>query len=438
MKAEAKMKPSMDDAKLERVLVVVSPDLVKPGAPMESALVTRALALAEATGCELEFFHVCYDSSLTQNFFTDADELRRAQEKAVDQDATLLAELVVRLNAHDVSVHYDTRWDSPRTDAILRKIHQSQPDLVMKQSREYGYFMGLFSNTDWDLVRRSPAHVWFVTENGKDRIERLVSAVGSNADEQDMFAAADFDVFRLANGIAAEFGAANYPVHAYQVPKALMYSAYAPEFGGNAHLAGVPLSPDQARREIARRHGQSIEAFAEYFHINPDRVRLAEGDPSEVVPRVAKSLDADLIVMAARNLSRWERLFQSVTAEPVLADAPCDVVFVKDAEDLSVPDASQPATQGIPAYDLEKAILDPARTFGSPRHLAGATEISEALRKRILHVWEQDVRAQMAEENEGGPVQATSADLLAAINSAKASLAANGQVRVAEPAELTH
>jgi hypothetical protein len=156
-----------------------------------------------------------------------------------------------------------------------------------------------------------------------------------------------------------------------------------------------------------------------------------------VLPEAAKSLNANLIVMAARNLSRWERLFQSVTAEPVLADAPCDVVFVKDSDGAMVPVTDQRPIQGIPAYDMESAITEPGRTFGSPQTLANASDISIALRRRILQVWEQDVRAQQTEEDEGGPVKNTSAQTLSDIRRASASLAAEANREDSAPVELT-
>ena len=148
-------------------------------------------------------------------------------------------------------------------------------------------------------------------------------------------------------------------------------------------------------------------------------------------------MNADLIVMAARNLTRWERLYRSVTAEPVLSETPCDVLFVKDSEDAMVPVADQHPIQGIPAFDLETAITNPEQTFGSPQKLANAVDISIGLKKRILQIWEQDVRAQQAEENEGGLVKKTNANVLSDIGRASASLVARTNRRGNTPAELT-
>jgi len=150
------------------------------------------------------------------------------------------------------------------------------------------------------------------------------------------------------------------------------------------------------------------------------------GHPSEVLAAAARSLGAGLIGMGARNLGRCERLLTTVTAEAVLAETPCDVLFVKRAADASVPpDGASRATSGHPAVDLEQAILDPARAFGSPDAIVAATELSVAMRARLLRIWGQDVRGQLAETNEGGPAVEVDAGMLGKIDKALARLSAS-------------
>jgi len=404
----------------KRILVVISADQAMPSAPGDSVLLERALSVAQATHSELEILHVCHEPGMGSSPWTD-DELQLEKQKVVDRNATLIAELLLRLNAQGVQIRQDVRWDRPRSEAILRKVHEVRPDLVMKQSRRHDYVMGLLSNTDWDLIRQSPADVWFVTE-GKTEIQRIIAAVGSNAHDEKPIASTDHDLLEVAALVADGFGAQIFPVHTYQVPEGLsMYAAYAPE----RSLAGsaLPISTARERsREIAGKQARTIEAFAQQFDLDPERVQIAEGHPRHVLPEIARSLNAGLIVMGARNLSWWERLFKSVSAEPVLAKAPCDVLFVKDDNDVQVPASAGSLIQGEPVLDLEQAIIDPMRTFGSPERLVRMTDLSGALRAHILQAWEQDIRAQMAEENEGGTVKATNVDLLTEIRFARSRL----------------
>jgi nucleotide-binding universal stress UspA family protein len=405
---------------LRHVLVVISPDLVKPCAPKESALVRRAIALAKATGCELEFLHVSHDSSLMPGSFSD-DDLATELVKRVDEDATLMAELVEQLSTEGIKISHDTRWDSPRTEAILRKIDEAQPDIVMKASRAHNYVMGLIGNTDWDLIRLSPAHLWFVTEQREDNIISLVTAIG-DTNNKEIISSPDYEVFSMANLIAESFHATNTPVHAYQASTGLEnYALNATEYGGLTYPTEIGLSStEEMRHEIARKHGRAIEAFAEHFDIAASRVRVAEGTPNDVLATVAADVNANLAVVGARNLSRWERWSKSVTAEPLLADAPCDILFIKDANSAPAPKVKEPLLKGEAVYDLQKAILDPERVFGSPKALAEAKILSATLRHRIFENWKSDIQTRMADADKRSPTQSTLFKLLRSVVTAQA------------------
>tara|TARA_R110002096_G_scaffold50152_1_gene131936 strand:+ start:11812 stop:13107 length:1296 start_codon:yes stop_codon:yes gene_type:complete len=412
-----------DPHTLKKVLVVISSDLIEPNSPRESRLISRALKLAKASGCELEFFHVCHDPSLEQGMFQPDPAVTAEKQRVTNQEAALLAEMLVRLQSEGVTVHQDVRWDHPRTDAILRKIQDSQPDLVMKESRDHNYLMGLTRNTDWDLIRQSPTNVWFVS-SGRSNIANVMTAVGMTSDNEDPFTAADYDVFRTAETFAGELKAANHAVHVYQVPSGMgLYAAYAPDMIAAISTPALNARLERERKEVAVLHGQSIRRFAETLGIHTDGIRVIEGHPSDAIPDVAQELDADLIVMGARSLTRWERLVRPVTAEPVLADTSCDILFVKDDAETKIPLPDERPLRGSVPADLEKALTDPPAFFGSPSSVAKHQEFSPALRRRILQMWEQDVRARMREEGEGGPVRTTLADVLNEINQAKIGLA---------------
>lgn len=393
--------------KLERALVVISPDLVEPNSPRESSLILRAIELAKATGCDLELFHVCHNPSLEQGLFSTDPAVIAEKQRITNREAALLAEMVVRLKSEGVTVHHDVRWDHPRTDAILRKIEDSQPDVVLKESREHDYVMGLTRNTDWDLIRQSPVNVWFVS-NQHRKISSIATAVGLTTDASEPFSSVDYDVFGTAIEFAKAFDADHHPIHAYQVPTGMgIYSAYAPDMVAAVSSPEQSAQLKQDRAEVAAAHGRSIKAFADSFGIKSEDIRVVEGHPGDVLPDVARELHADLMVMGARSLSRWERIVSPVTAEPVLADTTCDVLFVKDDPEASIPAAVEPPLRGTAPAGLERALTDPEEFFGSPMSVVDHGRISPALRRRILQIWERDLRAQMASEGEGGPVQPT-------------------------------
>jgi len=403
-------------ARITTVLVVLGPDSIRVERPLEDALIRRAASLATATNCELELFHVCHNGAADSGLFVSHDE--RERRRLTDREATRLAELASRLREHGVEATCDVRWDHPRTDAILRKIVEARPDFVMKRAREHSYLLGIATNTDWELARRSPAHIWLVDER-VENIGRIVAAVGNKSGGPgDITSSADYKLLRTATMVGAVFEADVHPVNAYQLPSTQGFlTAVGP--------MGVAPVPDtrRLREQAVKQHGAAIMALARNFEIPRDHVHISEGHPNDVIPEVADAVDADLLVMGARSIGRLERLVSSVTVEPVMAETHCDMLVLREAEATRLPSAIANPVQGTPKFELERAITHPEDTFESPRQVARLDEVSVDLRERILQGWEFDIRAEMAEENEGGNVADINPNALDEILAARELLA---------------
>lgn len=165
--------------KLNRILVVLSPALIVPEEFAESPLLHHAVILAKANECTLELFYLCSDASLKKRILDSSQAIDDERQKIADHAATQLAEIALQIQLKDkgVKATQDVRWDQPCTDAIMRKIQQSQPDLVMKESEDQGYIMSMVRNTDWELMRQSPVPVWF----DKDGSDATVPVISENA-----------------------------------------------------------------------------------------------------------------------------------------------------------------------------------------------------------------------------------------------------------------
>lgn len=406
-------------ANINTLLVVLNQDLIWSGESKQSPLIERAASLARRTGCEIELFHACYDGGLENQLFTPGTDLERLREDFADRYAPALADIATRLKNEGIAVRYEVQWDTPRTDAILRKIAQAKPDIVMKQGREHSFVLGITSNTDWDLARRSPANVWLVNDD-VESIERIMAAVGNKVGGPgDITTSADYDLLRMAGLIAEPFEAEIYPVNAYQVcePRSLIAG-----LDGAVTPAPEIDQEDRRRAQLVKQHSGAVKALAQYFRIPKDNVHIREGHPTQVIPDVADSVGADLIVMGASNISRLERMITSVTVEPVMANSNADILIVRERKFASEQNVADSESLGLPKYDLERAIVSPAATFESPQDVANLPGTSVELRQRILQAWEYDIRAEMVEETEGGLARDIDVDALDEIYSAKAVL----------------
>lgn len=406
--------------KIEKILVVLSPDLIKPDQPGESTLIKRAVALTRKTGCELELFHVCYSDELAHQLFASDSDRERHKRKLTDHDATLLAEIGARLLREGVAVQHEARWDAPRSDAILRKIAESKPDIVMKQSREHDYVLGLTTNTDWELARRSPVPCWLVNDK-VESIDTILAAIGNDfGDPAAIATAADYELLQTAALVGRHLESETHAVNAYQVVEP--HSFVGDGAGGAVAPASAMHEFERLRAEVVRQHEASVMAITGYCDVSNEHVHVCEGRPAQVIPETAESIDADLIVMGARGIGRLERIIRSVTVEPVMAETEADILVINDSERAEIPEAAHSPYHGSPNYNIERAITQPEEIFDSPLEVAGLPQISTDLRERILQAWEYDIRAEMAEENEGGPVRDIDVSVLDEIHTAKEQL----------------
>ena len=407
------------EARNSKILVIVEPGLLEAASPVESTLLQRAAALARATGYGIELFHAAFDSALEYQLFKSEEEIDRRRQMLLDRDATRLAEIAAWLVKDGLKVEHEVRWDYPHTDAILRKIAHANPGFVLKQQDEHGFLLGITTNTDWELARRSTSDLWLVHEES-DGIDPILAAVGNRSGEAgDVASATDERLLETAVQLGKACEARVLAVNAYELPDV---SNFVANVGGTVMPVQSAKEQQETRKQILASHEKYVKGLAEEFRIGESDLYVREGHPGAVIPEVAEQAGAGLIVMGANSISRLERIVRPVTVEPVMAEAECDILIIReDQADTAVAVSDKPLT-GVPRHDLEHAITHPAETFESPQQVANLSDVSIDLRKRILQAWEYDIRAEMAEENEGGPVKPIDVNALDDILSAKALL----------------
>lgn len=79
-----------------------------------------------------------------------------------------------------------------------------------------------------------------------------------------------------------------------------------------------------------------------------------------------------------------------------------------------------------PTFDIEKALLDPAATFGEPADIVRNHDLSRALKLRLLEQWEREARALAVADDEG--MSGGEESMLARVRRAIGALGGEGAV----------
>jgi nucleotide-binding universal stress UspA family protein len=93
-----------------------------------------------------------------------------------------------------------------------------------------------------------------------------------------------------------------------------------------------PQVSAEAMTEKWEEGGKTLAQAIQTLHLDPTRVTamLREGDPKDVVCRVAEEIDADLIIMGSRGLKRLQSILENSVSQYVFQLASRPMLLVKD------------------------------------------------------------------------------------------------------------
>jgi universal stress protein E len=304
--------------RLDRILAVADPT-----AEVQPAVI-KAARLARACGAILELFVCDFDPSLRGRPLFDTEALRGLRDEFMADRVDYLEDLADDLRAGGLNVETHVHWDNPLYRGILRRVQESSPDLVVKDTHYHSLLRRtLVTNTDWNLIRTCPVPLLLAKATPWQDRPRFLAAVdpGHLADKA---AALDHDILDFAGLLARHLGGELHAVHAF-FPAALLALT--------TGMAGMPMAGDLSVSEIVaterRRIESSLSAIVAAHGLTPDQVHLLQGSASEVLPEAAAAQHADLLVMGAVSRSRLEEIFIGSTAERALDRIPCDTLIVK-------------------------------------------------------------------------------------------------------------
>jgi universal stress protein E len=307
--------------RLDRILAVLDPTTeVQPA-------LAKAATLARRSGATLELFICDFDPSLSGQPFFDSDRLRQLREEFVSERLEYLEEAAEDLRAEGLAVETHVHWDNPTYRGIVRRVEESSPDLVVKDTHYHTALRRtLFTNTDWSLIRTCPVPLLLAKPGEWPDSPRILAALdpGHLGDKP---AALDHDILEWSALVAERMGGEVHATHAF-FPAALL--AVATSLGGMPLASGATAAEivDAERQRIAARLAEVVEGRA----LPARRVHLEQGAAAEILPRVAEQLGAAVVVMGAVSRSRLQEVFLGSTAERVLDRIGCDVLVVKPAD----------------------------------------------------------------------------------------------------------
>lgn len=295
--------------------------VIDPTSKQQPAL-ARAAWLAGKLGLGLELFICDYDQYLAGERFFDTKALKKARAGLLDRHRKRLEKLAAPLREHGLEVDVDVTWDHPLHDGIQRKIEDSAPAFVFKDTHFHSAIRrSVFSNTDWNVIRECQAPLWLVKPHQDPQVGRLIAAVDP-IHERDKPARLDHKILATAERIRAAVGGELDVVHAFDP---------APVYAVSTDAMSFPITEpiNDAVQSLRAQHKAATEELIEQHSIPAAKMHVIDGETREVLVGAVDELGADLVVIGAVSRGILKRLALGSTAERVLDFVPCDLLIVK-------------------------------------------------------------------------------------------------------------
>jgi universal stress protein E len=284
--------------------------------------ITKAIRIAADLGASLELFHALATPVSLEVQFVKGHTLEDVRRSAVEHAKGRLSRFIPAARRRGVHVSCSVAWDYPIHEAVARRAAQAGADLIIaechKGARTRAWLMHL---TDWELLRISPLPV-LLLKNGQPYRRPVVLAAVDPAHRHAKPSDLDSTIIEGAMQMARALGGQLHVMHANHP------SVYGLGLAdSNLAVPAMTLTYDDLRSHARKEFHRLVDTAG----IDRSLTHFVEGGAVQAIPRSARKLGANLVVMGAVSRTGIGRVFIGNTAERVLNALPCDILVVKPA-----------------------------------------------------------------------------------------------------------
>lgn len=288
----------------------------------------RAIALAINNQAELTLLKVLPELSSTSYSKVVGISVQQIKEKVQVHEETRLNQLLSSLQP-DFGIRTELKIGKMYVE-VIRAAQSEGFDLVIKEADCIEWLSRFFGSDDMHLLRKCPCPVWLMKEEEKADYRNIMAAVDFGADEDTANSdALNQTIMDLACSLSLPDQATVHAVNVYDVPESGFISLWVDD----------PDNVEQELAEAERRHRQaSMHALLadlqarvgqDTYNYLSLRSHVVPGIPGRDLPRIADTVEADLLVMGTVARTGIAGVIVGNTAEVILSQLNCSVLAIK-------------------------------------------------------------------------------------------------------------
>jgi nucleotide-binding universal stress UspA family protein len=256
------------------------------------------------------------------------------EQMAIDDAATRLNDLISECDVRGQKIEPAVLVGTPFVE-LIRRVLINQHDLLIKTAAQpHGLSERIFGTTGLHLLRKCPCPVWIVKPESQGGFRNILVAMDVFS-EDDADSRLNFDLLQLATSLATQESAKLHAVTAW----ALWMEGYLRTARKGADRV------DAARKELEYSAKQKLDELLSQFASASIAAHVENGEPDEVIPRVTRDTETDLLIMGTVGRSGLSGMFMGNTADRILDQVKCSVLALKPG-DFETPISLPPGATG--------------------------------------------------------------------------------------------
>ncbi|MDX1335084.1 MAG: universal stress protein [Gammaproteobacteria bacterium] len=285
---------------------------------------SHALRLAKSNHARLTVMDVIPNAEL-------ADEVQKRHDidlnrLLVQKRRAEIEKLLKPYQTDDLSIDVIVTSGTPLIE-LIRSVQKEGYDLLIKEAnstevlREY-----LFGSFDMHLFRKCPCPVWIDRVHEAGHYKNIIAAVDpDNPENSDL----NKLIMDLATSLAERESALLHVVHAWNIEEEKFLTT------GRTLISATELRILTSSKE--ERHRKALNSMLKAYPLDEDsyQTHLIKDTPAKAISTLARSLNADLIVMGTVGKNRVPGIIIGNTAEDVLQSTRTSVLAVKPDDFVS-------------------------------------------------------------------------------------------------------
>jgi universal stress protein E len=292
------------------VLCVVDPDMEKSPAGR------RAAELCRRSGAQLHMLMVVFDARIDATAeLVDVEVSQLARERFIDRRQRWLSQWCADLSTQNIRVSYEVVWARKVHDAVLAKVAERSPELVIKDLRRENVLhrWSMLSHADSRLAHACPTALMLVQPESSATFARVAAAVDP-AHLEARASGLDDAVVRMAMPMAMLTGASLELLHVIPYPRG---------------SEGLSIEIDELLERLRREDEQAFTRFADGYGVALEQRVVMSGVVVPELLRHVAGARVDLLVIGSQYRRGLDRFLLGSHAESLVSQAPCDVLLVR-------------------------------------------------------------------------------------------------------------